>query len=66
MWIVGTDDHFLRAFLQILHDLLQHEHLTGDQLLLQVALELTLAELIAFLEELLIFIDKEDTIAALE
>ena len=61
-----TDYHFLRAFLQILHDLLQHEHLTGDQLLLQVALELTLAELIAFLEELLIFIDKEDTIAALE
>ena len=63
---MGTDDHFLRAFLQILHDLLQNEHLTGDQLLLQVALELTLAELIAFLEELLIFIDEEDTIAALE
>ena len=64
--VVRADYHLLGALLQVLHDLLEHEHLAGDKLLLEVAFELSLAELLAFLEQLLLFVDQKDAFAAIQ
>ena len=45
-----ADNHLFGAHLQILNDLLQDEHLSTDELLLEVALELALTELMALFE----------------
>ena len=52
--------------MQILHDLLQDEHFATDELLLEVALELALTELMALFEQFLVLVDQKDAIAALE
>ena len=52
--------------MQILHDLLQDEHFAGDELLLKIALQFALAELMALFEQFLIFVDQKYAIAALQ
>ena len=48
--VVGANDHLLGGLLKILDDLLEYQHLARHQLLLEVALKLSFAELLALFE----------------
>ena len=48
--VVGANDHLLGGLLKILNNLLEYQHLARHQLLLEVALKLSFAELLALFE----------------